>query len=600
MGQRLYGLRRSDARAPPPHKRRDQLSFHPNADTQAPMVHGADSGVEPALDETAQRPLTQKNAAKDSADEPDTRKSAAVVGLAVVASRLFGLVREQVFAAMFGAGKLLDAYYAAFQIPNLLRDLFAEGSLSVAFTALFTRTWDREGEAPAWYLANLTLSAMIFIIGIVTVVAIAGAPLIVQVTSFGFHSVPGKFALAVTLTRILFPFILFVSLAAAVMGMLNSRFVFGVPASASTVFNIVSVVAGVSLAFAFDPSARASWPHPVFTQKALYAVCFGVLLGGLAQLGMQLPALWRVGFRFHWRLALNDPRLRELWALMWPSLIAGSLVQVNVLVNAAFASEINGGRSWLNCAFRLMQLPIGLFGVSLATVTLPAVARRFARDDLGAFGRTVRTSLRLTLFFSVPAAVGLAVLARPIIALIYQHGHFSAHDTAMTALALQAYAIGLAGYAAIQVLRPCFYALGQPRTPMRITGIGIGVNLALNLANMQFLHYGHAGLALATSCVALANSLQFTHALSRRVDFGRGGEWLSYLARLAVAATICGVIAFWIDTGAEAYRSTAVHALGLFGAIAAAVIAYFAATHLLFISETGEAIALIRRRLLRR
>ncbi|HKT53465.1 MAG TPA: murein biosynthesis integral membrane protein MurJ [Caulobacteraceae bacterium] len=536
---------------------------------------------------------------KDAADEPDTRRSAAVVGVAVAASRLVGLVREQVFAAMFGAGKLLDAYYAAFQIPNLLRDLFAEGALSTAFTALFTRTWDRDGDKPAWELASLTLTAMIFLLGIVTVIGILVAPLIVQVTSPGFHNVAGKFALASTLTRILFPFILFVSLAAVVMGMLNSRFVFGVPASASTVFNIVSVIAGVSLAFLFDPAARTGWPHPVFTERSLYAVCVGVLLGGVAQLGMQLPSLWRLGFRFRWRLALNDPRLRELWALMWPSLIAGSLVQVNVLVNAAFASEINGGRSWLNCAMRLMLLPIALFGVSIATVTLPAVARRFARDDLGAFGRTVRSSLRLTLFFSVPAAVGLAVLARPIIALIYQHGHFTAHDTAMTALALQAYSIGLAGYAAIRVLTPCFYALNLPKTPMRITSIGIVVNLALNFANMRFLHYGHAGLALATSCVALANSLQLTHALARQVDFGRGREWLGYLTRLAVAAGLCGLVAFWIEGGAEGYASKAVHVLGFFVAIGAAVAAYFTATHILRISETTEAIGLIRRKLLR-
>ena len=182
----------------------------------------------------------------------------------MLGSRLMGLVREIVFPAMFGPGKVLDAYLAAFQIPNLLRDLFAEGSLSTAFTALFTRIWDKEGDAPAWQLANLTISAMIFIIGVVSVVAILGAPLIVEVTSFGFHSVPGKFELAVSLTRVMFPFILFVSLAAAVMGMLNSRFIFGIPASASTVFNIVSVIAGVALAFAFDAGARASWPHPVF------------------------------------------------------------------------------------------------------------------------------------------------------------------------------------------------------------------------------------------------------------------------------------------------------------------------------------------------
>jgi putative peptidoglycan lipid II flippase len=564
------------------------------ASTESPAPETSAEGAEAAEPSPAVPQPTLR-------DEPDARRSAGVVGLAVVGSRLFGLGRELVFPAMFGAGKVLDAYYAAFQIPNLLRDLFAEGALSTAFTALFTRTWDKEGPQPAWTLANLTLSAMVFLGGLVCVAGIAGAPFIVEATNFGFHSVPGKFELAVQLTRILFPFILFVSLAAAVMGMLNARFVFGIPASASTVFNIVSVIAGVACAFAFDPTARATWPHPVFTVYAMYGVCVGVLLGGLAQLAMQLPVLWRLGFRFHWKLELTNPRLKELWALMWPSLIAGSLVQVNVLVNGAFASEINGGRSWLNCAFRLMQLPIGLFGVSLATVTLPAVARRFAQDDLGAFGRTVKSSLRLALFLSVPAAVGLGVLARPIIALIYQHGHFTAHDTAMTALALQAYAIGLAGYAAIRVLTPCFYALNQPRTPMRIVSIGIGVNLALNFLNMVVFHLGHAGLALATSCVALANFSQLSAALTRSVSFGRIGEWAGFLGRVLAAAAACGAAAWGVEWLAETRLHGFVpRAAGLFAAIGAAMVVYAAIAFALRIGETAEALNLIRRLLQRR
>src|SRR6185312_864994 len=402
-----------------------------------PGVTASESTLDPAIQPVGAGEAAGSVAAAQAVDpsssareSQDHRRSAAIVAIAVMASRLVGLVREMVFSAMFGAGMVLDAYYAAFQIPNLLRDLFSEGALSTAFTALFTRTWDREGDAPAWQLANLTLSAMIFLGGLVVVGGIFIAPLVVEVTSFGFHNVPGKFELAVSLTRVLFPFILFVSLGAAVMGMLNARFIFGIPASASTVFNIVSVVGGVGLAFAFDAHARATWPHPVFGIASMYGVCVGVLLGGLAQLGMQLPSLFKLGFKFRWKLDLGDPRLKELWSLMWPSVIAGSLTMVNVMVNAAFASEINGGRSWLNFAFRLMLLPIGLFGVSLATVTLPAVARSFARDQLGPFGRTVRSSLRLTLFLSLPSAVGLAVLARPIVALIFQHGHFTAHDTA--------------------------------------------------------------------------------------------------------------------------------------------------------------------------
>jgi putative peptidoglycan lipid II flippase len=555
-----------------------------------PQIAAAE-GAEPAPPEPASAPVAER----------DHRRSAGIVGLAVMGSRIFGLVREMVFSAMFGAGMLLDAYYAAFQIPNLLRDLFSEGALSTAFTTLFTRTWDKEGDTPAWQLANLTLSAMIFIGGLITVVGVFAAPLVVEVTSFGFHHVPGKFELAANLTRVLFPFILFVSLAAAVMGMLNARFIFGIPASASTVFNIVSVIGGVACAFLFDAHARATWPHPVFGVPALYGVCVGVLLGGLAQLGMQLPSLWRLGFRFRWKLNLTDPRLKELWALMWPSVIAGSLTQVNVMVNAAFASEINGGRSWLSFAFRLMLLPIGLFGVSLATVTLPSVARSFARDQLGPFGRTVRSSLRLTLFLSLPAAVGLAVLASPIIALIYQHGRFTAHDTAMTALALQAYVIGLAGYAAVRLLSPCFYALNEPQTPMRIVMIGIGVNLLLNFLNMGIFHFGVAGLALATACVALANSSQLAWALSRKVDFGGAAEWAGYLGRVLLASALCGATAFGLDRLAQTHlHGPLLRNLGLFVAMGAAVAVYAGAGYALRIGETQEAVALIQRRLLRR
>ena len=524
------------------------------------------------------------------ASQPSTRRAAGIVGLAVIASRLFGLARETIFAAMFGAGKLLDVYLAAFQIPNLLRDLFAEGALSIAFTTLFTRSWEEDGETRAWDLANLILSAMIFLMGTLCIVAIIAAPALVQVTNFGFHQVPGKFELAVQLTRLLFPFILFVSLAAAVMGLLNARFVFGVPASASTVFNIVSIVSGVALAFAFDPQLKS--------ERALYGVSIGVLLGGLAQLLMQLPSLYRLGFRFRWQLKLTDPRLAQLWALMWPSLVAAAAVQVNVMVNGMFASEINGGRSWLYVAFRLMQFPLGVFGVSLATATLPAVTRAFARGDLAAFGATARDSLRLAWFLALPAAAGLAALAHPLIGIIYQHGRFSAHDTDQTALALQAYAVGLAAYAAIKILTPCFFALGQPKTPMYVSYIGIALNLALNLINTKVLGLGHAGLALTTSCVALINFTQLMVYLSRRVDLGGVGQWARFLARCLIAAALCGAVAWGLNAGVEHLTPDRwLRAGSLAGVIPASVGIYFAAAWSLRLSEGDQAWQMIRRRL---
>jgi putative peptidoglycan lipid II flippase len=313
---------------------------------------------------------------------------------------------------------------------------------------------------------------------------------------------------------------------------------------------------------------------------------------------MQLPSLWRLGFRFRWTLRLDDPRLARLWSLMWPSVVAGAAVQVNVLVNGNFASEINGGRSWLFCAFRLAQLPIGIFGVSLATATLPAVSRAFARGDLAAFGRTARDSLRLAWFLALPASAGLAALAVPIIGAIYQHGRFSAHDTAQTALALQAYALGLAGYAAIRVVTPCFYALGRPRTPLWISLIGIGLNLALNLLNARVLGFGHAGLALITSIIALVNFTQLAVALSLHVNLGGLRQWAGFLIRCGLAAGLCGAVAWGVNHLAEAQTpSRLLRFVGMVAAIAVSVPTYFGAARLLRLEEGAQAWAMIRRRL---
>lgn len=525
------------------------------------------------------------------------RRAAGIVSLAVIGSRVLGLIRESVLAAMFGGGKYLDAFLAAFQIPNLLRDLFAEGALSTAFTTTFTKTLEKDGPAPAWHLASLLFTAMTLIGGATCLVGIAASPLLVQLTNFGFHQVPGKFELTVQLTRILFPFILLVSLAAVVMGILNARFIFGLPASASSVFNLVSIVTGVGLACVFDP--QADWYHPRFTERALYGVTLGVLLGGLAQLGMQLPALWRLGYCFRWQVDFRAPLLRKVWSLAWPSMIAGSAVQVNVLINGMFASQIDGARSWLNCAFRLMQFPIGVFGVAIATVTLPAVARHHARAELGAVGRTVEDALRLAFFLTVPASAGLMVLAPEIIGVIYGHGHFSPRDTACTAAALRVYAIGLSGYAAIKVLVPCFYALDRPRTPLMVSTAGIGINLALNVILVSVYGMGHVGLALTTGCVALINFVQLALYLRREVAYGTARRWSRYAAAVGVSAAACGGAAWAVRAGLKGVGAGFLwQAFTLAAAIGAGGLAYFAAALALRINETHGLVALLRRKLI--
>ncbi|MDW8348791.1 MAG: murein biosynthesis integral membrane protein MurJ [Verrucomicrobiae bacterium] len=514
-----------------------------------------------------------------------------MVGLAIVGSRIFGLVREQVLAAMFGAGKLLDAFYGAFRIPNLLRDLLAEGALSTAFTTVFTQVHEKEGSERAWRLVRLMFSLMIVFMGAITLLGILAAPLIISLTNAGFHAVEGKWELTVALTRILFPFIFFVSIAAVVMGILNARHVFALPASASTVFNIVSVITGVTLAYLFDP--QENWLKPHFTEKALYGISLGVLIGGIAQLLIQLPSLWKQGFRAGWIWDLKDRHLREVLRLMLPSVISGSAVQVNVLVNGVFASMINGGISWLNCAFRLMQFPIGVFGVAIATVTLPAVSILKARGDMQGFSHALIHAIRLTLFLTLPAATGLAVLAYPIIQVIYEHGRFLSNDTLATSQALQAYALGLVGYSLIKVLTPCFYALGEAKAPLRVSLWGMGINLILNSVFFYALGWGHIGLAFSTSMLALINSAQLLVMISRRVHlFSSWGRFLCslFFSTLMMALTAWVAIGLW--PGSDSLFE---QALRLLSVILLATVVFFFCAFLTRMQEAKEFFSFLKR-----
>ena len=553
-----------------------------------------------------------------------SKRSALVVGVSVMGSRVMGVVREQIFAYMFGTTMFADAFIAAFRIPNLLRDLFAEGALSTAFTTTFTKTWEKEGPASAWHLARLVLSALTLVLGLICVLGTIFASHIVPFISGGFESSPEKFELTVQMTQLLFPFILFVSLAAAVMGMLNARHVFGIPASASTVFNIVSILTGALLAFfwSLPPAGIPAWRQMHFGGPAIFGWCFGVLLGGLAQLAIQLPSLWQAGFNFAGKLNFRDSGLRTVLILMVPSAIAGSAVQVNVMVNGQFASHIPGAMSWLYYAFRLVQLPIGIFGVAIATVTLPAVARQHALDDLKAFGKTVEDALRFGFYLTLPASVGLAAIAQPVIQLIYEHGTFNATSTAQTALALQAYTIGLAGYSGIKILVPCFYAMQPPRfeqradsgfwgsfshfvmnvilfTPARVSLTGIALNLALCFALYHWLGLGYVGLALATGFVAVLNFLQLVYAIQKKIDLGSPGDWLSFFIRVMTATTACGCIVLVSDQVLLAHRTThsLLGAAILFVNITLAGGVYFGLTVYLRVPESIELVSFIKRKL---
>ncbi|MDE2051649.1 MAG: murein biosynthesis integral membrane protein MurJ, partial [Gammaproteobacteria bacterium] len=427
-------------------------------------------------------------------------------------------------------GAVMDAFIMAFRIPNLLRDLFAEGALSTAFITVFTKTTAVEGDRAAWALANKVATAAAVTVSVLTLVGILCAPWIVAVLAHGFP--PAKAALTVTLTRIMFPFILLVSLAALVMGMLNARNVFGIPATASSFFNLGSIIAGAGIGWAIDPH---------FGQRATVGLALGTLIGGAMQLGVQLPALKRLGYHFrpdfHWR----DKGVRAILQLMGPSVIAASSTQVNVLVNSVFASELgNGPVTWLQYSFRLMQLPLGIFGVALGTVSLPLLARMAAHGNVAGFRTELARGMRLAFLLTIPASIGLILLAAPIMSVLFQHGRFTAHDAFEAAAALRFYAIGLCGYAALKVLVNAFYAIDRRKTPMFVSFGAVGLNLLLNWVFTVRLGWGHQGLALSTACIATTNFIVLYVLMHRHLGRLESRAMISLLLRLSLA---CAVLA---------------------------------------------------------
>jgi putative peptidoglycan lipid II flippase len=416
-----------------------------------------------------------------------------------------------------------------------LRDLFAEGALSTAFVTTFSKRIATRGDASAWDLANrFTTLTLIWMSGI-TLLGIFFAPLLIeQLLGRGFDA--SKADLTILLTRIMFPFILLVSLAALVMGILNAKHVFGIPAMASSFFNLGSILCGVLFGYLLDPK---------FGERALVGLAFGTLVGGLLQLTVQLPRLGRLGYRYRPNFNWRDEGVRHILQLMGPAIIAASAVQINVMVNTCFASYLGDGAiSWLGYAFRLMQLPIGVFGVAVATVTLPLLSRDAARGEPERFRHTLARGLRLALFLTVPAAIGLIVLAEPIISLIFERGHFYAKDTIETAAALRCYAIGLAAYAGIKVLAPAFYAIDRRHTPMLVSILSVFLNASLNWFFTRQLHLGHRGLALSTGLVAMANLLLLYLLMRAAVGPMHTGALLGALGRILAASAGMAALCF--------------------------------------------------------
>ncbi len=504
---------------------------------------------------------------------------------ATMTSRVLGLVRDQLFAILVGANRYSDAFVVAFRIPNLLRDLFAEGALSSAFVPTFADAHRNRGPAQAWRLANAVVGLVLAVVGVVVLLGAVFAGGVVRGIAPGI----AEPALATLLTRVMMPFLLLVSLSAVAMGMLNAQSRFTAPALAPALFNVGSIAVGLAM-------WAAGWPP----HRAVIGWSAGTMAGGLLQLAVQVPQLVALGYRPRpWlsRAALADPGVRRIARLMGPAVIGLSATQVNIVVNTWFASHEVGANSWLQFAFRLMQLPLGVFGVAIATVAGAGVAQRAAAKDMDAVRATLGSALRHVAFLNVPSAVGLAVLAHPIISLIFEHGRFGAGDTDATSQALLCYALGLYGYSAVKVLAPAYYALDDTRLPMLGSFLGMGANVALNAALYPLL--GFRGVALGTSLAATANFAVLAVGWRRRHGGLAGAGLGPHLVRVAVACVPLAVVAWATWRGLDRLLPVGglprQLALGLVP-VAAGALAYLAAARALGIRELDELVGALRRR----
>jgi putative peptidoglycan lipid II flippase len=525
-----------------------------------------------------------------SSDQTSDRiaHAAGLAGAATLTSRILGLVREQVLAALFGAGDEMDAYLVAFRIPNLVRDLFAEGAMSAAFVPTFTRQLTLHGKEHAWRLANSVVNALLLITGLIVVLGYTYATPLVTAYARSFEAVPGKLELTITLARVMFPFLMLVALAVAVMGMLNSLRHYFIPSLAPATFNIVAIVC----AFALTPlMPRLGYPR-------IMSMAIATLLGGLLQLLVQLPALHREGFRYRPTIQPGDPGLRRILLLMGPGTIGLAATQLNLFVSTLLATtQGTGAVSWLQYAFRVMYLPLGLFGVSIATAVLPAAARHAAMQDRVAIRSTVSRGLALMLIVNVPAACGLALLSHDIVRLLFERGHFTASDTIATAAALRIYAIGLVGYSTTRIVSPVFYALGRSRVPVALSAVSVGVNLVLSMVLVRIL--GFVGLALATSIAALTHATLCLFLLRGQLG-GIGGQRLaSALAKVTLASLGMSAVVLAMNRSLYAFASggnAISQAAVLVATIGAGVVALATAGRLLQIEEFATLGVQVQRR----
>jgi putative peptidoglycan lipid II flippase len=460
-------------------------------------------------------------------------KSTASVGGYTLVSRVLGFVRDVVIARMFGAGMGTDAFFVAFKIPNFLRRLFAEGAFSQAFVPVLSEYKTQRDHAELRALADHVAGTLGAILFVVTLTGVVAAPLLVMVFAPGFLADPGKYGLTVDMLRVTFPYLLFVSLTAFAGGILNTYGRFGVPAFTPVFLNLALIGA-------------ALWLAPRMAEP-ITALAWGVFIAGAVQLAFQVPFLAKLRLLPRPRWGWRHEGVRRVLRLMLPAIFGSSVAQINLLIDTLIASFlVTGSVSWLYYSDRLVEFPLGVFGIALATVLLPSLSKQHAQASPEGFRRTMDWGLRWVLVIGLPATVGLMLLAAPTLTTLFQYGSFTPHDVEMASRSLMAYSVGLTGFILVKVLAPGFYARQDTRTPVRIGVIAMVVNMVLNVALVFPL--AHAGLALATSLAAFVNAGLLYRALYREGIYRPQPGWGRLLQRVVVASVVMGVV-LWVGSG---------------------------------------------------
>jgi putative peptidoglycan lipid II flippase len=505
-------------------------------------------------------------------------RAVGVIAAATLASRVLGFVRDMVVARAFGAGPVTDAFFVAFRIPNLLRRLLAEGALSTAIIPVFTEYLERNGRAEFGRMVRAVTGVATVVLCVVSGLGMLLAPWIVRVMAPGWNADPGLIGLAGRLTSLMFPYILLVGLAALAMGALNAQHRFFTAAIGPAVLNVAMILSVLVLAGRLSPP--------------LFSLAVGVLVGGLGQLLVQLPELGKLGVSLRPSADWSHPAVRMIAGRLWPAVFALAAVQVTVLLNTLLASLLPQGTvSYLYYADRVMEFPLGVFGIALATAVLPTMAAHVARGERRALTDMLGFSLRLSMFVSVPAAVGLVALGHPVVRLLFERGEFSAVDALATTQALAGYAVGLPAFSATRIAAQTFYAMGDTRTPVRVGLASVAANCVLALALMWPLQ--HAGLALASSLSAYVNVILLYWLLSQRLGPIGGRPMAGSLLRTGGASAVLLLWCVW--AGARLGGGVA-GAAWTVGAVGVGMLVYLGASAVLRAPELNALVGLLRRR----